>query len=271
MKHQARILLLAAIALPCVGAAAGELAIDCPESIAAVESLSTADDAWRVETDLGKRGKFLDSISVFSGPPAEMASLVPDRTSRKKQLRTSTWLFPCTSVGNILGGLHLHQQHAAIDPPVARWDAALRTERAPAAERCQVGHRRHEVRIRLKRLPNADKEDGRMRLSAGVGMRKLASGLLLGLWGTFASGGALSADRRRSSGLCLSLVAARRHGAEAGDDRQPGAGQLGGQAGRHRLPAGNHVGRLSGQGGGELLEEESGSIRRLCAGIGTRG
>jgi hypothetical protein len=93
-KHQARILLLAAIALPCVGAAAGELVIVCPESIAALESLSAADDAWRVETDLGKRGKFLDSISVFSGPPAEMASLIPDRTSRKKQLRTSTWVFP---------------------------------------------------------------------------------------------------------------------------------------------------------------------------------
>ena len=97
MKHQARILLLAAIALPCVGAAAGELAIVCPESIAAVESLSTADDVWRVESDLGKRGKFLDSISVFSGPPAEMASLVPDRTSRKKQLRTSTWQFAAPS------------------------------------------------------------------------------------------------------------------------------------------------------------------------------
>ena len=93
MKHQAKVLFIAAIALPCVGAAAGELVIVCPESIAAVESLSTADDAWRVESDLGKRGKFLDSISVFSGPPAEMASLVPDRTSRKKQLRTSSWLF----------------------------------------------------------------------------------------------------------------------------------------------------------------------------------
>lgn len=97
MKHQGMILLLAAIALPGAGAVAGELRIDCPESIAAVESLDGAGEAWQVETDLGKRGKFLDSISVFSGPPAEMASLVPDRTSRKKQLRTSTWQFAAPS------------------------------------------------------------------------------------------------------------------------------------------------------------------------------
>lgn len=97
MKHQGMFLLLAAMALPGAGAVAGELRIDCPESIAAVESLDGAGEAWRVETDLGKRGKFLDSISVFSGPPVEMASLVPDRSSRKKQLRTSTWQFAAAS------------------------------------------------------------------------------------------------------------------------------------------------------------------------------
>ena len=60
-------------------------------------AVKAAGEAWRVETDLGKRGKFLDSIGVFSGPPAEMASLVPGRTSHKKQLWTSIWQFAAPS------------------------------------------------------------------------------------------------------------------------------------------------------------------------------
>lgn len=97
MKHQGMLLLLMTMALPGAGAVTGELRIDCPESIAAVESLDGAGEAWRVETDLGKRGKFLDSISVFSGPPAEMASLVPDRSSERKQRRISAWEFSAQS------------------------------------------------------------------------------------------------------------------------------------------------------------------------------
>ena len=65
--------------------------IDCPQTIEVMESIVATDNSWSVAQDRGRRGYFLDSISIYSGHPREMANLVPDKTIRRNQERKFTW------------------------------------------------------------------------------------------------------------------------------------------------------------------------------------
>lgn len=93
MSIKARLLGLIFIALQSVVAFAEKLSVECPPTIETNESAKDVGDSWRLEQDLGKRGKFLDSISIYSGPPKEMATLVPDKTTQKSKKRKSVWSF----------------------------------------------------------------------------------------------------------------------------------------------------------------------------------
>lgn len=65
--------------------------IECPKSINAVESLQEPSGEWVLKTDRGKRGKFLDSISVYLGSPEDMGNLIPDQTIQKDRQRKYIW------------------------------------------------------------------------------------------------------------------------------------------------------------------------------------
>ncbi|MCZ2136441.1 MAG: hypothetical protein LC098_13600 [Burkholderiales bacterium] len=91
MQSPSKLIGIAFAGLLTLAAHAEPTVIVCPPTLDATESPHGAVDGWQVEVDHGKRGKFLDSISVFSGPPNEMANLVPDKTSSKSLERKSLW------------------------------------------------------------------------------------------------------------------------------------------------------------------------------------
>lgn len=70
---------------------AGALEISCPGKIDVTESVADTDGSWRVTEDEGRRGYFLDSVSVYSGHPRELANLVPDKTIVRNQRRKYIW------------------------------------------------------------------------------------------------------------------------------------------------------------------------------------
>lgn len=72
---------------------ADAIQIECPKNIEVIESAQNVGDEWKVEKDLGKRGKFLDSVSVYSGHPNNMGNLIPDKTSQTNRQRKYLWIF----------------------------------------------------------------------------------------------------------------------------------------------------------------------------------
>lgn len=80
-----------------VFAADNDRLLYCPESIKVTENASGIDATWEITLDNGRRGYFLDDIRFYSGHPSQMASLVPDSTSRSANERKSIWRFPSDS------------------------------------------------------------------------------------------------------------------------------------------------------------------------------
>ncbi len=77
----------------CLSASAEAIKIDCPKSIDVTESALEVNRFWTVEIDSGKRGRFLDSVSVYSGRPENMGNLIPDKTIEKGSRRIYIWKF----------------------------------------------------------------------------------------------------------------------------------------------------------------------------------
>jgi hypothetical protein len=84
-----RCLLAYGLAWPAL-AQAGELSIDCPSSLA-VDAAVHAPAGWRAFDP--PQPHALARVGVFSGPPEEGASLVPDKTSTKGLESTDVWSF----------------------------------------------------------------------------------------------------------------------------------------------------------------------------------
>jgi len=73
---------------------AGSLEILCPPEVATVQTSSAAPEGWDVFIDTVNAKHFLESISLYSGHPREMASLVPDNEGDSSD-DSSVWtLFP---------------------------------------------------------------------------------------------------------------------------------------------------------------------------------
>jgi hypothetical protein len=85
------ILILGVTALFSATSAADPEIIYCPPVIDVTESVATTDPSWTVTQDKGRRGHFLDSISIYSGHPRDIANLVPDNTTQRNQERKYTW------------------------------------------------------------------------------------------------------------------------------------------------------------------------------------
>jgi hypothetical protein len=69
---------------------AGADPIDCPSTLD-VKSSANPPAGWQVANLSAVNA--LDRVGFYSGPPAERASLVPDRTQNKKGESQDTWLF----------------------------------------------------------------------------------------------------------------------------------------------------------------------------------
>lgn len=69
----------------------GAAEISCPGRLDVAESAANADSSWSLVLDEGRRGYFLDSVSVYSGHPGSLANLVPDRTVVTKRERRYIW------------------------------------------------------------------------------------------------------------------------------------------------------------------------------------
>ncbi|QDQ27511.1 hypothetical protein FNU76_14740 [Chitinimonas arctica] len=77
------------------GASAAESqAMSCPESLPVTEQAGTLDKPWEVVADQGRGGYGLDGVRFYSGPPQEMATLVPDQTRQTSRERKSVWRLP---------------------------------------------------------------------------------------------------------------------------------------------------------------------------------
>lgn len=72
---------------------AADFAPQCPASISTTVSVKGAEAPWQAVADAAARST-LAGVRVYSGPPAEMANLVPDSVKRVKRLETATWQLP---------------------------------------------------------------------------------------------------------------------------------------------------------------------------------
>ncbi|MDY7576999.1 STY0301 family protein [Herbaspirillum sp. RTI4] len=72
-------------------ALAAAIEINCPAAIEVNEVVNSPEPSWEVAQDRGRGGHRLNLVSVYSGPPQEMANLVPDKILQKKQQRKSLW------------------------------------------------------------------------------------------------------------------------------------------------------------------------------------
>lgn len=65
--------------------------VSCPASLE-INSLASAPAGWTVLD--APESHVLDRIGFFSGPPAELVSLVPDKAVQKKGESRDVWTFP---------------------------------------------------------------------------------------------------------------------------------------------------------------------------------
>lgn len=86
------ILVYSATVLYSITATAGPTKIDCPREIKVTESVTAVDSSWSATRNEGGR-YILDSVSVYSGHPRGMASLIPDKSVVRHLRRVSTWNF----------------------------------------------------------------------------------------------------------------------------------------------------------------------------------
>jgi len=80
-----------ALAFASLGAQAAPLVFTCPATLAVTES-AQAPAGW--ETVAAGQPHTFNGISLFSGHPREMASLVPDKQSRSGKQLLSSWSLP---------------------------------------------------------------------------------------------------------------------------------------------------------------------------------
>jgi hypothetical protein len=66
----------------------------CPESLEVTESATTPDNRWIIVKDAGRRGHFIDSVSIYAGHPRDLANLAPDRTKNIPGQRKTQWNLP---------------------------------------------------------------------------------------------------------------------------------------------------------------------------------
>ena len=85
-----RISLLATLLLATTFAAAQQTY--CPESVSVTQSVEKTPDGWTATQD--KLPTALATVTFFSGPPEQEASLVYDRWSNRNGLAFAVWHFP---------------------------------------------------------------------------------------------------------------------------------------------------------------------------------
>jgi hypothetical protein len=116
------------IAFACAIAAPGFAfaATTCPPTIAVAQSASTADPAWTVT--YSGYNTALSGVTIFDGPPANQASLLPD-----SEEKTSFSVFQAWKLGSSNNGYWLQCNYAHTT-------AQLSKQLPPGVSRCEVSY-----------------------------------------------------------------------------------------------------------------------------------
>jgi hypothetical protein len=113
--------------------------IVCPHQLQATETAEPV-SGWQAQTDLGKRGRFLDGISVYSGNPEEMANLVPDSSLVRKGERISTWKLRADEHGYWMACRYTNSLTLLTRPLAPRFSRCeLREKLLPSRARLSIG------------------------------------------------------------------------------------------------------------------------------------
>lgn len=66
----------------------------CPDKLEISESATLPEGNWSAVKDEGRRGHFLESVSIYAGHPSQLATLVPDKTKSLTGQRKYIWNLP---------------------------------------------------------------------------------------------------------------------------------------------------------------------------------
>ena len=103
--------------LPAASGFSATVEIRCPEEIQVAEQVTSTHADWSSTPDLGIRGYYLAGLSLYSGHPSELASLVPGRTIAGKRSARHIWQFQAGPAESYwIGCSYQHSRSLLIRP-----------------------------------------------------------------------------------------------------------------------------------------------------------
>ena len=117
------------------GATAASSPANCPASISASETISSAVAPWQIVADESKGGRTLEQILVYTGHPRDMGSLAPDSSVKRNGKLVSTWLLtaPDARGGHWLGCAYRNSTTLLARPLPASTKVCRLTQRVLAS------------------------------------------------------------------------------------------------------------------------------------------